>query len=436
MNDSYSRPSASEAAPPRPLLPRPGGDAPEPAPGAPAGRGSAGPRLLGLCLLALLIGALAFGVRRHYQQYRQVMHTAQQQANFVPEVRVETIRQRLGRMHVDLPGTTLAFEQANIYARASGYVARRFVDIGDHVKAGQLLAEITAPEVDDQIVQYRNSLQQAHETHDQTAAQQSLARATWGRDSVLVNEGWVTQQQGDTDRYGLQAQEHATQAAHFNAATTQAQLEYYHQQKIYQRVVAPFDGVITQRNIDVGSLIAADATSGTAMFAMVQSGVIRVWVYVPQDDAFGVKPGIAAVVRVPSMPNLTFRGKITRIADALQPSTRTLLTEVDVPNPNGALTPGVYCTVELKIPRLAPALIVPASAVIFNQNGMHVAVVDGNGIVHMHKITITTDFGTEVEVRGGVEEGDKVVLQPPVDLIDGDKVHGLPVKSAGPGTAR
>jgi RND family efflux transporter MFP subunit len=288
--------------------------------------------------------------------------------------------------------------EANVYARASGYVLKRYVDIGDHVKAGQLLAEITAPEVEAQVAQYQNSLQQAHATKNQNQAQQLLDGVTWGRDSVLVNQGWVTKQQGDVDRYTLQAQQHATNAAHYSAEAMQAQLSYFNQQKIYQQVVAPFDGVITQRNIDVGSLITADATSGTSMFAMTHSDVIRVWVYVPQDSAFGVKPGIEAVIRVPAMRNLTFHGKVTRIADALQPGTRTLLTEVDVPNPDDALQPGVYCTVELKIPRKAQALIVPASAIIFNQNGMQVAVVE-DGIVHLNKITITADYGTEVEVN-------------------------------------
>jgi RND family efflux transporter MFP subunit len=150
--------------------------------------------------------------------------------------------------------------------------------------------------------------------------------------------------------------------------------------------------------------------------------VIRVWVYVPQDDAFGVRPGVDAIIRVPAMPTLTFRGKVTRIADALQPGTRTLLTEIDVPNPNGALTPGIYCTVELKIPRASPALIIPASAIIFDQNGMQVAVVE-NGVVHLHKLAITTDYGTEVEVNRGVKDGDRVILQPPIDLIDGEKVQ-------------
>ena len=155
---------------------------------------------------------------------------------------------------------------------------------------------------------------------------------------------------------------------------------------------------------------------------MTHSDVIRVWIYVPQDSAFGVKPGIEAAIRVPAMPNLTFHGSVTRIADALQPGTRTLLTEVDVPNPDGALQSGVYCTVELKIPRQSPALIVPASAIIFNQNGMQVAVVE-NGVAHLHKMTITTDYGTEVEISEGVKDGDQVILQPPVNLADGDKVQ-------------
>ena len=423
MNDSDLLP-ASKIQPRRPLVSPQWPEIPEP-PHGPGPRGGAGRRLFGLAVLAVVVAALAFGAWRHFQQSRDVAATAEQQAAFMPSVRVEQVVQRHGRLHVSLPGTTLAFEQADIYARASGYVLKRNVDIGDHVKTGQLLAEITAPEVDYQVAQLQNSLQQAEATTRQTAANRSLAQVTWGRDSVLVNQGWVTQQQGDTDRYTLQAQQHATQAAQNSAAAMQAQLQYTNQQKIYQQVVAPFDGVVTQRNIDVGSLITANATSGTAMFTVVQSGVIRVWVYVPQDAAFGVKPGIEAIIRVPAMPNLTFHGKVTRIADALQPGTRTLLTEVDIPNPDGALQPGVYCTVELRIPRQSPSLIVPASAIIFNQSGMQVAVV-ADGVAHLHKIAITADNGTEVEVNDGIKDGDKVILQPPVNLADGNKVQIIP----------
>jgi RND family efflux transporter MFP subunit len=392
-------------------------------------RGGAGRWLLGLGALLLLLGGLTFGAYRHYQQHRQVADTAAEQANFVPRVRVEKVVQRLGHIDVTLPATTLGFTEANIFARASGYIAKRYVDIGDHVKAGQLLAEITAPEVEDQVGQYQSSLQAAQETQRQNDAQRSSTDVTSRRIGILANDGWATKEQGDTTWYAFQAQAHATTAAQFNAAAMEQQLKYFNQQKVYQKVIAPFDGVITQRNIDVGSLVTADATSGTSMFSMDQSDVIRVWVYVPQDSAFGVKPGVEAVVRVPAMPDLTVEGRVTRIADALQPGTRTLLTEVDVPNQDGALQPGVYCTVELKIPRKSPALIIPASAVIFNQAGLQVAVVQGD-VVRLQKIGITTDYGTQVEVNSGVENGDQVVLQPPVNLADGDKVEIIPTPPA------
>jgi RND family efflux transporter MFP subunit len=423
MSD-LEQPLLLKAPPPRPLLPAPDQDAPEIPPSRPSRRRGRGGRLLGLGVFLLFVAALGLGGWRHYQQHRQVMDTAERQANFVPTVRVESVAQRLGTQHVTLPATTLGFEAANIYARASGYVLKRYVDIGDHVKAGQLLVEITAPEVEYQVAQYQNSLQQAQATIRQNEAQRASTQVTSTRSTVLAKEGWDTLEQGDVDRYSYQAQQHATTAAQYNAAAMEQQLKYYNQQKIYQKVVAPFDGVITQRNIDVGSLVTADAAGGTAMFSMNHSDVIRVWVYVPQDSAFGVKPGIEAVIRVPAMPNLTFDGKVTRIADALQPGTRTLLTEVDVPNPDGALQPGVYCTVELKVPRTSPALIVPGSAVIFNQDGMQVAVVEDN-IVRLHKIVITTDYGTEVEVSEGVKPGDQVILQPPVNLADGDKVNTI-----------
>src|ERR1700740_2349323 len=290
--------------PPRPLLPAPEHEVPQSPPGGPSQRGGRGGRLLGLGVLLLFIVALGIGAWRHYQQHRQVTDTAEQQAKFVPTVRVANVAQRLGTQDVTLPATTLGFEAANIYARASGYVLKRYVDIGAHVKAGQLLAEITAPEIEDQIAQYQNSLQQAQATQRQNEAQRASTQVTSKRISVLAKEGWATQELGDTDWYNYQAQHHATTAAQYNAAAMQQQLEYYNQQKIYQQVAAPFDGVITQRNIDVGTLITADATSGTSMFSLVHSDVIRVWVYVPQDDAFGVSPGVEALIRVPATPTL------------------------------------------------------------------------------------------------------------------------------------
>jgi RND family efflux transporter MFP subunit len=385
-------------------------------------RGGSGRQLLGLATLLLLLGGLAIGVWRHYTLHLEVTAAAQQHRDFVPTVRVEAVRASPGTVSVTLPATTNAFEAANIYARASGYIENRYVDIGSAVKAGDLLAVITAPELDHQIAEAEANLAQARATHRQTKANRELGQVTWGRDSTLVRQGWVTQQQGDTDRLNYAAQQQAVRAESAAIQSQEAQLQVLRQQKAYQQVVAPFDGVVTRRNIDVGSLVQADATSGTFMFTLTQSAVMRVRLYVPQDAAIGVKPGVDAVVRVPEIPDRIFAGKVARIAAALDPTTRTLMTEIDVPNPDGEISPGIYCTVELKVPRRTPSLIVPAGAIVFDGDGLHVLVVE-SGIVHSRKITEVRDLGTEVEVSNGVKAGDLVVLTPPVDLDDGGKVQ-------------
>jgi RND family efflux transporter MFP subunit len=157
--------------------------------------------------------------------------------------------------------------------------------------------------------------------------------------------------------------------------------------------------------------------------------VIRVWVYVPQDAAFGVAPGVEAVVRVPELPDRTFPGKVTRLAKALAPGTRTLLTEIDVPNPDGALSPGLYLTVELHIPRKTPSVIVPADALVFNSRGLQVVVIE-NGIARFRKVTVARDLGTEVELRDGIKAGDEVILRPMVNLADGSKVQAAPIEKS------
>jgi RND family efflux transporter MFP subunit len=395
----------------------------EPTNPAPRRRGYGGALLAGGVLL-LLTGGLAMGGWRHYQANREVAATAQQSRTFVPDVSVAAVRAGDRKITVTLPATTTAFEAANIFARTSGYIEKRYVDIGDRVKAGAVLADITAPELDHQITQARATLAQNQATLQQTEASHELAQVTNARDSNLVKQGWLTRQQGDNDRLTLQAQQAAVGVARSNIAAQEAQIRILEQEKAYQRVVAPFDGVITQRNIDNGSLV----TSGsTFMFMLMHPDVIRTQVYVPQDEAYGVGPGVDAVVHVPEIADRTFPGKVTRIATALQPGSRTLLTEIDVPNPDGALNPGIYCTVELFIPRKTPSLIIPADAVVFDQNGLHVAVVE-NGTARLQKITIARDFGKEVEVHDGVKPGDQVILNPMVDLADGGKVTVRPAR--------
>jgi RND family efflux transporter MFP subunit len=386
-----------------------------------------GRMLFGAIVLLLLLGGLGAGAWRHYQMQLTVAATAAQNHDFVPNVQVTPVRASDGFTTISLPATTTAFEAANIFARTSGYVEKRYVDIGDQVKAGGLLAEITAPELDHQIAQAQATLTQDQATLQQTQASRELAQVTNKRDSNLVKQGWLTLQQGDNDRLTLAAQQAAVGVAQSNIKAQEAQIRILGQEKAYQRVVAPFDGVVTQRNIDNGSLVQSGST---LMFTMMHSNVIRIQLFVPQDEAFGVAPGVDAVVHVPEIPDRSFPGKVTRIASALQPGSRTLLTEIDVPNPDGALSPGIYCIVELHIPRKTPSLVVPADAVVFDQDGLHVAVVE-SGTVHMQKISIARDFGKEVEVREGVKAGDQVVLNPMVNLTDGGKVAPQP-QSAKP----
>jgi RND family efflux transporter MFP subunit len=370
----------------------------------------------------LLVVGLAFGTSRSYSQQRELIATADHAREFVPSVRVATVGAGPGNVVVALPATTAAFADANIYARATGYIAKRNVDIGDHVKQGELLAELRVPELDEQIGQNESTLEQLKAAVQQAQANSTLAQATWNRDKPLVRDGWATAHQGDIDVQTVKADEAAVGVAQANVAAQERLLRVLHQNRAYALVVAPFDGVITQRNVDVGSLVQGNANTGTFMFEIMQKDVIRVWVYVPQDAAFGVAPGVDAVVRVPELPDREFPGKVTRIADAQQSGTRTLLTEIDLTNPDGALRSGVYCFVELKIPRKTPSFVVPAEAIIFNRNGLQVAVIE-DGKAEIRKVRVTRDLGTQVEVDGGVKPGDRVILNPPVTLVEGGNVH-------------
>ena len=353
-----------------------------------------GGRVFALGGILLLAGGLSLGAWGRYSQWQQARATAAGRRDFIPSVHVATVEANPSSESVTLPGTTAAFAAANIYARATGYIAKRNVDIGDHVKAGDLLAQLAVPELDDQIAQAEANLK--------------LAQATWDRNEALIREGVVSLQQGDVILQNLKVQE--------------SLVKQLRQNRTYASVAAPFDGVITQRNVDVGSLVQGNAASGTFMFEIMREDVIRVSAYVPQNAAVGVAPGVDAIVRVPELPGRPFRGTVTRIADALQPTTRTLLTEVDIPNPDGVLTPGIYCTVEFHIPRKTPGLSVPADALIFNGDGLQVAVVS-NGRAEIRKVTETRDLGTRVELDVGVGAGDQVILNPPVNLLDGSKVR-------------
>jgi RND family efflux transporter MFP subunit len=381
-----------------------------------------GGRFFALGAFLLLTAGISLGASRHHAQQQQAVASAEETRQFAPAVLVAPVEASPAIIPVTLPGTTAAFAAANVYARATGYISRRNVDIGDHVKQGELLAELAVPEVDEQISQNESTLEQLKAAVQQAEANATLAQATWGRDKPLLKDGWVTGHQGDIDLQTVKADEAAVSVAQANVAAQERLLRVLRQNRAYASVVAPFDGVITQRNVDVGSLVRGNANTGTFMFEIMQKDVIRVWVYVPQDTAFGVAPDVDAIVRVPELPNREFSGKVTRIADALHSGTRTLLTEIDIPNPDGALPPGIYCSVELKIPRRTPSFVIPAEALMFNRSGLQ-AVVVKNGKAEIRNVTVTRDLGTRVQVDAGVSAGERVILNPPVTLIDGAKVQ-------------
>lgn len=383
------------------------------------------PALLAVTLFSLLTSAIGVGAWQLHERDTGAKAATELRLAVVPTVRVADVRAVGDERSVRLPATTTAFAAANVFARASGYIDHRSVDIGDHVKAGDLLATIVAPELDHQITQAEATLVQLRAALHQAEANKELARVTWDRDHPLVRDGWLPQQRGTVDVQTLKATEAAVAVAQANVAAQQAQLKVLSQEKAYQRVVAPFDGIVTQRNIDIGSLVQADAVNATFMFTLQQSSVIRTQVFVPQDAVVGVRPGIKAVITVPELPGRRFAGTVTRIADALQPGTRTLLAEIDIANPDGVLQPGTYATAEILVPRSVPALLIPAGAFIFNQDGQQVAVVE-NGVARLRRITVFRDLGTEIEVREGVKAGDRVILNPAVDLRDGDRVNVAP----------
>jgi HlyD family secretion protein len=388
--------------------------------------------------LVLLI-ALLWGGIGHWQRDRAAAEIQRQTIGFIPNVHVAEAKLDSGPIKLSLPGNTEAFDSAILYARATGYIAERDVDIGDRVHAGDLLAKIAAPDLDQQLAQASEQLaaadaqkQQSRANVEQSRSSAQLASVTNDRSAALVRQGWVTQEQADTDRLGL-AGKHASLAGAVAGASMdeasykaqQATVARLQQLTAYERVTAPFDGVITSRNIDVGDLATSDGNgaTGNTLFTIAHDDVLRVQVDVPQSGAVGVHDGLAATVRIPEIPDHIFSGTVSRSTVALNPTSRALHIEVDIQNPDKLLRPGLYVEVELAVPRITSAVIVPAEAIIFNGRGLHVATIDYDGNVRMREVTIYRDFGTTVELRGGLNGGEQVITNPPAGLEDGAAVH-------------
>jgi RND family efflux transporter MFP subunit len=378
-------------------------------------------RKIGLGAGTALLILLGIGAIRHYSQRREAVAAMVTRQQAVPRVRVEPVKLSTAPRDLSLPGTTSAFESATIYARQSGYIAERRVDIGSKVKAGDVLAIIAAPEVKDQLAQAKAQLVQMQAALKQAQAARTLADATYKRTSDLVAQGWASKQQGDQDHANRDTQTAAVNVAQANITAQQAQVARLEEENGYTQVVAPFDGVITQRAIDTGSLVTADSTNGTALFSIAHTNILRIQVFVPQDAALGLHQGVIADISVPELPGRVFQGKVARMADALQAGTRTMLVEVDIDNEDGALTAGLYCTVKFELPRANPVIEIPAEALIFNKDGTQVAVYD-NGKAYIRKVSLAEDDGDHVAIATGLKPDDKVIVSLPVDLTDGAQV--------------
>jgi len=323
-------------------------------------------------------------------------------------------------MPVTLPGTLFGVIEATVYARSSGYIVRWTHDIGASVKKGELLAQISAPEVDQQ-------LRQAQAAEAQSAASEALAKSTAARWQSLRDKDAVTQQDLD-ERLSAYTQAQSDLAA---AAANVSRLQSL---QGFNNVTAPFDGVITRRNIDVGDLVnAGNGGTGSALFSIAQVDPLRLYIYVPQAYAHQIKVGEAVTVTLAERAGERYQGVIARSARAIDATTRTMQVEIRVPNPDGTLIAGSYVQVLLPIKGDSTGMVVPTNVLLFRPSGVHVAVVDGQGHVHLQLVQLGTDFGTAVAVLGGLQQTDRIIINPADSLSDGDVVTLAP--PPGPGSA-
>ena len=378
-------------------------------------------RMVGIVAIVVLLLVLAGGGWGAWSRHEETLTTLSR-VNEVRTVRVMVAKALNDPNAVQLPGTMEPYEVATIYARATGYIAKYNVDYGAKVKAGDLLAVVAAPDLDQQLLQSKAQLSQTAAALKQAQSTATLQDATNNRTQTLVKEGWQTRQQGDVDRLTLQRDQDAVRSAAATEQAQQADVERLVKLTQFERVVAPFDGVITSRQIDVGSLVTADSSAGTPMFQIQRSSALRVQVYVPQDDLFGLKDGTAAEVTVPEIPSHVFKGTVSRMATSLQQDSRTMLVQVDVDNDEDLLRAGLYCTVKFVVPRQHAAIVVPSQAIIFNKNGLSVAVVE-DGKARFRQIGVDQDDGAELTIGTGLKDGDQVILSPPVNLVDGAAVN-------------
>ena len=392
--------------------------------------------ILVVAVVAVVAGIVYRGIGTRIKAASVAQQETLEQA--VPTLSVIHPKPGEKKSEVVLPGNIQAFTDSPIYARASGYLRRWMVDIGARVKAGQPLAEIEAPELDQQVSQAKASLQQAKDALDQALANRDqgkanteLARVTANRWKNLTAKGVVSRQENDqyqaqylAQTANLEALDKAIAGARSNVSSMQANLGRLQEMQGYLVVKAPFDGVITARNTDIGALInSGNGGAAQELFHMAATSTLRVYVSVPQIYSRSAVAGVTAELTLTEFPGRRFPGKLVRTSEAIDATTRTLLTEVDVDNRSGQLLPGAYAEVHFKFPEAAPSLIVPVNALLFRSEGLQVGVVrDGNKVDLVH-VVLGKDYGNEVEVVSGIEATDSVIVNPPDSLRSGEVVR-------------
>jgi RND family efflux transporter MFP subunit len=375
-----------------------------------------------LCGLALALSAAAWGIFTRRGAEAALAHATDAAA--LPTVATAIADAGPAEEEVVLPGTAQAEYETQVYARTSGYVKRWYVDIGARVQAGQLLAEIESPEVDQQLLQARAQLVQMQAAAAQAQANEELAKVTNARSSVLVRQGWTSRQQGDQDRLTYESNVAAAAVARANVEAQQAAVARLEQLTGFERVVAPFDGIVTSRRVDIGNLVnAGSGSTGLELFRVADTRKLRIYVQVPQSYAASIRPGLGVELRFPEYPGRSFPARLVRSANAIEPQARTLLVELEADNAKGELLPGGYTEVHFKLPIADRGVRVSANALLFQAEGPRIATVAPDGRVVLHAVTLGRDFGTSVEVLVGIAPGDVIVLNPPASIATGSQVR-------------
>ena len=362
-----------------------------------------------LAIAAVVIAALVISGMWSRVKARTALNAETAQAA-ITAVSVVSPKQTVPSDEIILPGNVQPFINSPIYSRTNGYLKKWYFDIGTHVKKGQLLAVIETPEVDQQLQQARSNLLTAQ-------ANLELASITKNRYQGLLKTNAVAQQDVDNAVGTYNANKSVVEA-------DKAAVEQYSALASFEKIYAPFDGVITARNTDIGDLINSGSGTGvkTDLFHIAQPGMLRVYVNVPEEYSQGIKTGMTADLSLAEFPGRKFQGKLVRTAEAINVTTRSLLVEIDVDNPSGTLLTGSYAEVHLAIPTQASTFLLPVNTLIFRSQGLHVAIVK-EGKVALTAVTPGHDFGNEIEIVSGLKADDQVIVNPPDSIVAGQAVQ-------------